>query len=253
MPSRRRGSSRTRRAGTTCRGGRVLASSSAGRWRWPRPGPRAAAARALGLPPLARRGDVRCSRRRGRSAPPERLPLRLPRGAGLGRRGCRNPGAPAGCAARPEAGGARCSSSAASPSRGRWGRATPSPGGRNCRARGERLSAWASSGADTLVGRAVVRWAALRRPSRSNRGWRHSDLHWGNLARYRIVTRREREDWFGPHGPAGTPEGRVFRIVAPGTAPGPGERLVERIVEPWGCPVASVLSVPGGAGGSRDP
>ncbi len=107
-------------------------------------------------------------------------------------------------------------------------------------------------GADTLLGRAVVRWARYGTVS-VEPGLAHSDLHWKNLARYRIVTRREREAWFGPHGPAGSPEGRQFRIVVPSTVPRPGERQVERIVEPWGRAVASVLSVPGDAGGSRGP
>jgi hypothetical protein len=94
---------------------------------------------------------------------------------------------------------------------------------------------------DTLIGRAAVRWS--RHGSVSiDRDVGHSALHWDNLAKFRIITTREREEWFGRSGPAVAGKHR-FRIVGPGSPPVPGERVVELIADPWGRLVASVMVV----------
>jgi hypothetical protein len=101
-------------------------------------------------------------------------------------------------------------------------------------------------GEDTLLGRAAVRWGRYG-DVRVDPGVGHSALEWGNVARFRIVTRSERASWFGPGGPgaAGT---RSFRVAPPGAVPLPGERRVETVTDGFGQSWAVVLASRPGQG-----
>ncbi len=102
-------------------------------------------------------------------------------------------------------------------------------------------------GEDTLLGRAAVRWGRLGEV-RVDPALGHSRLQWENVARFAIVTRRERAEWFGAGGPlaARAAGRRTFRVAPPGTAPLPGERRVETLTDGFGKSWAVVLGSRGG-------
>ena len=80
-------------------------------------------------------------------------------------------------------------------------------------------------GADTLMGRAAARWEELGRVDVA-RGLGHSSVTTGSVRRYRL-------DPQPPLSPGGG-RARDFRVEAPGSAPAPPERVVERVRDTWG-------------------
>ena len=87
-------------------------------------------------------------------------------------------------------------------------------------------------GEDTLMGISAARWDLYGSVSVAPRLGR-SDLTIDTVRRYRL----SRQRWPDP---AGRPR-RAFRVAGPGTLPGSGERIVERVRDPWGREWAVIL------------
>ena len=91
-------------------------------------------------------------------------------------------------------------------------------------------------GEDTLIGTAAARWKALG-PVRVAPGLGRSDATIETVARYRLGDRGRP---VSPP-PALHDSARRFRIEPPAVVPEPGERIVERVRDPWGREWAIVL------------
>jgi hypothetical protein len=89
-------------------------------------------------------------------------------------------------------------------------------------------------GQDTLIGRAALRWECYGAIAIAT-GLGHSPITYDAIRRYRLDP-----DLFSRGAPR-IREGRIFRISAPGSAPEPEERIVERISDPWGVDWAVVI------------
>jgi hypothetical protein len=90
-------------------------------------------------------------------------------------------------------------------------------------------------GQDTLIGRAAARWDAFGDVEIA-RGLGHSPIAIEAVRRYGLDPDRA-----SAAVPPSTGQ-RSLRIAVPGSVPGTGERLVERVEDPWGRPWAVVLA-----------
>ncbi len=96
-------------------------------------------------------------------------------------------------------------------------------------------------GEDTLIGRAAARWEPYG-PIAVAAGLGRSDLTIDTVRRYRLDSADERAVSRAPAAPTDPTRAFSIRITAPGTPPGAGERLVERVRDGWGRDWAVVLA-----------
>ena len=95
-------------------------------------------------------------------------------------------------------------------------------------------------GQDTLIGRAALRWERYGTVAFAA-GLGHSQITYDAIRRYRL------DPDLSSRGAPRIAGGRIFRISGPGSSRAPGERVVERILDPWGVDWAVVIGKKSGS------